>query len=110
MALELPRNLRRVGGLWEVTSARGHRYFRGGTRGGKIYIFENRAAGPEDPPWLLYVDESQAAGQEQLEAPPAAAAPRRPRKTKPRVYRPPASSSQPLPDDPLADLFVAPRK
>lgn len=117
MALELPRNLRRLGGLWEVTSGRGHRYFRGGARGLRFYVFANGAAGPDDPPWLLYVDESNQA------APPMAPrqavmtedrpAPRRgARRTITNVSKRPrrAPATQPMSDDPLDDLFGGPGK
>lgn len=129
MSLQLPRNLRKVAGLWEVQSGRGNTYLRGGSKTHKLYAFRNVAAEPGEPEWLLYAEEKPATAQPAATQatgphppPRSPQAPRTPFDKPPR--RAPAqrraigssSSSVPQPvpvpfhDDPLAELFTAPPK
>jgi hypothetical protein len=98
----------KVTGLWERTSAAGNRYMSGRLAGVKVLILENRDRTAEDEPThhLFFVDGTPR----QESSTPDRAAARRPAPArrwvsslKPsRVAR---GSGEPLPDDPVADLY-----
>ena len=62
MPLELPKSLRKVGGLWQRTSGRGHVYFAGGSRDQKFFAFKNPNAGNGQPDFHFYIEDKTALG------------------------------------------------
>ncbi len=104
MPLELPKSLRKVGGLWQRTSGRGHVYFAGGNQEQKFFAFKNPNAGNGEPDFHFYIEDKTAPEN----TAPALKTERRKRKPRTRqsaaIKSPEQLKTAPF-DDQIDDLF-----